>query len=75
MIQVGWPLWAPPSPVAAETTASVCLCAAAGEVCRDGAERLCDGEHGLPDRRHDGQARSPRLLPGGRHGQGAKPTA
>lgn len=52
--------------------ACFCLRAAAGEVCRHGSECFCDGEHGLPDRRDDGPARSPRLFPRGRHGQGAK---
>lgn len=36
----------------------------------DGCESLRDGEHGLPDCRDDGQARLPRLLRGGCHGQG-----
>lgn len=44
--------------------------ATVGEVCGDGAERLRDGEHGLPDGRDDGQTRSSRLLSGGCHGQG-----
>lgn len=42
----------------------------AGEVLSDGSESVRDGEHGVPHRGHDGQARLPRLLRGGGHGQG-----
>lgn len=41
-----------------------------GEVLFYGCESVRNGEHGLPHCRDDGQARLPRLLRGGSHGQG-----
>lgn len=44
------------------------LCVFVGEVCSDGPECLCDGKHGLPDSRDDGQTGTSRLFSGGCNG-------
>lgn len=42
-----------------ERPTCVCGSAVAGEVCCDGSECVCDGEHGLSDSWDDGQTRDP----------------